>query len=111
MRRRSVGVIEKPRCESVTHFCRLGHAATEGSGSAFGLARASVFWGCPEWAGRMGNTTYVTNNAAGISPYENGYSYNWWCNYTPQTALGIHPPYSGTAIDDDTENQIKGTWP
>jgi len=81
------------------------------NGAAFALARASVFWGCPEWSGRMGNTIYPANNAAGISPYENGYSYNWWCNYTTQSPLGAHPPYSGTAIDDPAENAIVGQWP
>ena len=74
---------------------------------AFALARAGIFWGCPEWEGRHAGTI----SPDGISPYENGYSYNWWCNYTPTWPMGSHPPYSGTAIDDPVENGIVGKWP
>ena len=75
---------------------------------AFALARTSIFWGCPEWQGRHGGTTTPTD---GISPYENGYSYNWWWGYSSKTPLGQHPPYAQTAIDDPSENQIVGEWP
>lgn len=81
--------------------------------SGFALARAGIFWGCPEWQGRHGGTV---TPADGISPYENGYSYNWWCNYTAENSIdaagtGQHAPYSGTAIDDPIENGIVGAWP
>ncbi len=92
----------------VTKNTNLNTAAlgqTNAAGAA--LARATVFWGCPEWEGRHGGTVATD----GTSPYENGYSYNWWCNYTAQNSIGQHAPYSGAAIDDAVENQIVGQWP
>jgi prepilin-type processing-associated H-X9-DG protein len=78
---------------------------------AFALARSSIFWGCPEWEGRHGGTM----TPDGISPYENGYSYNWWYSYSALTNPGTHPALSGidvnVAIDDPVENGIVGKWP
>jgi prepilin-type N-terminal cleavage/methylation domain-containing protein/prepilin-type processing-associated H-X9-DG protein len=78
-------------------------------GSGVGLARNGIFWGCPEWEGRHGGTQTPED---GISPYENGYSYNWWCNYNSTNSQnGQHAPYGGTAIDDPVQNAIVGQWP
>src|SRR5205823_14854689 len=82
-------------------------ARASGQAQKFALARSSIFWGCPEWEGRYG--AFVTD--AGISAYENGYSYNWWFGYNANTPAGQHCPYKQTAIDDDTENAIVGQWP
>jgi prepilin-type N-terminal cleavage/methylation domain-containing protein/prepilin-type processing-associated H-X9-DG protein len=75
---------------------------------AFALARASVFWGCPEWEGRRGGFATPTD---GISAYENGYSFNVWPTWKPNQALGTHPPYTEAAVDDPVENIINGKWP
>jgi prepilin-type processing-associated H-X9-DG protein len=69
---------------------------------AFALARSSIFWGCPEWQGRYGGTTVPD----GISPYENGYSFNVWPTWKVTTPLGQHPPYAECAVDDYVQNGI-----
>ena len=69
---------------------------------AFALARASIFWGCPEWQGRYGGFT----TPDGISAYENGYSFNVWPTWKTTTPLGQHPPYAEIAVDDYNENQL-----
>jgi len=95
-------------CKYVTKNQNLNSAGLgAGNASAFALARASIFWGCPEWQGRYGGTIAVD----GTSPYENGYSLNIWPTWKPTTALGTHPPYAQSAMDDAVQNNMKGVWP
>jgi prepilin-type N-terminal cleavage/methylation domain-containing protein/prepilin-type processing-associated H-X9-DG protein len=95
-------------CKYVTKNQNLNSAALgTGNANAFALARASIFWGCPEWQGRYGGTV----SAIGISPYENGYAMNMWPTWAKEQTVGTHPPYSQSAMDDSVENQIVGVWP
>jgi prepilin-type N-terminal cleavage/methylation domain-containing protein/prepilin-type processing-associated H-X9-DG protein len=90
-------------------YSRGTTGGTQNSRARFEQIRRSVFWGCPDWDGSF--FTGNTKVAEGVSFSENGYAFNWWCGYSPQTAKGTHPAYNTCAFDDGFENTIPSGYP
>jgi prepilin-type N-terminal cleavage/methylation domain-containing protein/prepilin-type processing-associated H-X9-DG protein len=84
--------------------------------SNFERTRRSIFWGCPEWQGSFGSTTF--SQSEGISIFETGYCFNLYPTFNGTQFSGIPlTAQSDVAMDsaapgpgDGNSQGIKGKW-
>jgi prepilin-type N-terminal cleavage/methylation domain-containing protein/prepilin-type processing-associated H-X9-DG protein len=87
---------------------KVGEASGASAGEA-AYARASVFWGCPNWDGHR------TGAPGGINRVQLGYGATWWPDATPTNpASGSYvPPSARSSFIQNwtpTSNSFTGKW-